>query len=140
MIRYALTCEHKHEFEAWFSSSDDFKTQQQDHLVHCPYCNSAEITKQVMAPAVRGAKKAAPSPEQAFAEFASKVRNKIRETHDYVGDEFSDQARAMHEGETPEKPIYGEISPEQAKDLKDDGVPAQPLPEPFSPGKPKKLN
>ena len=28
MIRYALICEHEHEFEGWFGSSTDFDDQQ----------------------------------------------------------------------------------------------------------------
>jgi len=138
MIRYALHCDQSHEFEAWFSSSDDFDSQNKADLIRCPFCDSADVHKQIMAPAIGGKK--SPSPEQMFAEYASQVRQKIRSTHDYVGEEFADKARAMHLGETEEKPIYGEVSIEQAKDLKDEGVPAEPLPEPFSPGKPKKVN
>jgi hypothetical protein len=142
MIRYALLCDQDHTFEAWFSSSDDFEDQRQRELVQCPFCESSAVHKQIMAPAIQGAKKSASAetPAQAFAEFASKVREKIRNTHDYVGEEFADKARAMHLGETPEKAIYGEVSVKQAKELQDEGVPAELLPEPFSPGKPKKIN
>ncbi|MBL4596279.1 MAG: DUF1178 family protein [Robiginitomaculum sp.] len=137
MIRYALICDQLHEFEAWFSSSDDFDVQQQQHLVECPYCQSVDVRKQIMAPAL-GKRK--PSPEQQLAEYASKVREEIRTTHTYVGDEFASKARAMHLGDAPKQPIYGEVSVTQAKSLHEDGIPAEPLPEPFSPGKPKITN
>jgi len=142
MIRYALICQHSHEFEAWFSSSKDFESQNKNKQIQCPFCEDDNISKQIMAPAIRGSKKKSHevSPEQVFAEYASKIREKIRSTHDYVGENFADKARSMHLGETPEKPIYGEVSVEQANELKEEGIPAEPLPGPFSPGKPKKIN
>lgn len=142
MIRYALICQQQHQFEAWFSSSADFEVQNRQQFVQCPFCDSTNITKQIMSPAVRGGKKSkeTKSPEQILAEYASIVREKIRSTHDYVGDKFADQARAMHLGESEEKPIYGEVNTQQARQLKDEGIPAEPLPAPFNPGKPNKVN
>ncbi|MBV7257825.1 DUF1178 family protein [Pacificimonas sp. WHA3] len=46
---------------------------------------------------------------------------------DYVGDKFADEARAMHYGEQDARPIYGETRPEDAKALREEGVPAIPL-------------
>lgn len=141
MIRYALACSLGHEFEAWFSSAADFDQQNQKQLVSCPLCEDTQIVKQIMAPALKGTKrKSGPSEAQVFAAFAGKVREKIRSTHDYVGDKFADEAMAMHHGEKDEKPIYGETTPEQAKALKEEGVPAAPLPPAFAPTPPKKLN
>ncbi len=142
MILYALSCEHHHEFEAWFSASADFESQQKANLVQCPYCQSPQIQKQIMSPAIKTDKKTTrnPSPEQAFADAAGAIRKQIQDTHEYVGEQFADTARAMHLGEAEEKPIYGEVSKQQAKDLNEEGIPATPLPAPFDPGKPKKLN
>ncbi len=142
MIRYALVCGSSHEFEAWFSSSEDFETQNRQKLIHCPFCEDDNIRKQIMAPAVQGGKKTDTenSPEQLLAEFAGKVRENIRSTHKYVGEKFAEEARSMHLGETPEEPIYGEVSPKQAHELKEEGIPAQPLPRIFTPSNPKKIN
>lgn len=141
MIRYALICSIGHEFEAWFSSSSDFDQQQQQKLVSCPICEDTQITKQIMAPALKGTKrKESAANAQAFATFAGKVREKIRTTHEYVGDKFADEAIAMHRGEKDEKLIYGETTPDEAKTLKDEGVAAAPLPPAFAPTPPKKLN
>jgi len=141
MIRYALTCSLGHEFEAWFSSSADYDRQQDAALIACPVCGDHAITKQIMAPALKGTRrKGRASGAQAFAAFASKVRETIRQTHDYVGDRFADEALAMHYGEKDEKPIYGETTASEAKMLQEEGVPAAPLPPAFAPQKPKKLN
>ena len=43
------------------------------------------------------------------------------------GTSFAKEARAIHEGEKPERAIYGEASVEDAKKLHDDGIPALPL-------------
>jgi hypothetical protein len=52
MIRYALTCEEGHGFEAWFGSSDSFDEQAEAHAILCPACGSAEVKKAPMAPHV----------------------------------------------------------------------------------------
>ena len=43
------------------------------------------------------------------------------------------EARAMHQGDAPERSIYGEARPEEARQLLEDGVPVAPLP--FLPGR-----
>ena len=53
MIRYALTCDKGHDFEAWFGSSGDYDVQIEARAVTCPSCGSADVTKAPMAPAVR---------------------------------------------------------------------------------------
>ncbi len=139
MIRYALVCESKHEFEAWFASSDAYDQQVSAGLVTCPLCESTKVAKQIMAPAVAGTRKSA-STQQALAELAGRIRNHIKHTHDYVGDRFATEAAAMHEGEMVQRPIYGEATVDEAKALKEKGVPAVPLPKEFVPTPPKKLN
>ena len=62
--------------------------------------------------------------EQALAE----MRKQIEANSDYVGNEFAKEARAMHEGEVPERAIHGEARLDEAKKLAEDGVPVMPLP------------
>ncbi|MBO6797409.1 DUF1178 family protein [Maricaulis sp.] len=140
MIKYALLCDQDHEFEAWFSNSASYDDQVARNLVECPHCGSLEVRKALMAPAVRTSRKREASPEEQVKQMASKVRAHIRDNYDYVGDEFASEARAMHEGEKPERLIYGETSAEESKSLKDDGVPVAPLPDAFAPTPPKKAN
>ncbi|WP_412546510.1 DUF1178 family protein [Maricaulis sp. MIT060901] len=140
MIKYALLCDQDHEFEAWFSNSASYDDQVARNLVECPHCGSLDVRKALMAPAVRTSREREASPEEQVKQMASKVRAHIRDNYDYVGDEFASEARAMHEGEKPERLIYGETSAEESKALKDDGVPVTPLPDAFAPTPPKKAN
>ncbi len=140
MIRYSLICDKDHNFDSWFQSADAFDKLNAAGLANCAVCGSAKITKAVMAPRVRPARSAAAMPaekpadkplsapaspaEQALAE----MRKKIEKSSENVGDDFAREARAIHYGEAPERAIYGEARPEEAKRLIDDGIPVAPLP------------
>ncbi len=148
MIRYALLCEHEHPFEAWFGSSSDYDDQAARGLVECPYCASRTVRKQIMAPAVAGTKRepGGPSPEQAaqmrsmMMEAAGKVRAHVESNFDYVGDTFAREARAIHEGRSEERGIYGEATPREVKSLVEDGVKVAPLPPAAAPKPKEQLN
>jgi hypothetical protein len=138
MIRYALACDLDHEFEGWFGASADYDDQQARGLLECPVCASRAVRKQIMAPAVAGTKRNAPgaSPQmrQVMMEAMGQVRRHVEENFDYVGDTFATEARAIHEGRSEERGIYGEASPAEVKSLVEDGVKVAPLP----PAPPKK--
>ena len=57
MIRYALVCEHGHDFESWFADSAAYDKQAKRKLVTCPHCGSAKVEKAIMAPRLAGSKK-----------------------------------------------------------------------------------
>lgn len=137
MIRYSLACVGEHEFEAWFSNSKAYDTQRKKKLVECPVCGSTEVRKQIMAPSVRSSDKAVPA-EVAAAKAAAEIRQHIASTHDYVGEKFADEARAMYYGEAEHRPVWGEVTPETAQELIEEGVPAMPLPKPFAPDPPRR--
>ena len=154
MIRYSLICERKHDFEIWFKNSADYDKQAKRGLVTCPACGSAKVEKALMAPSLgRGTKKGvstpapevAPPPEPAPTENKTPVamvspqerefRAKLKELRDHltknadnVGAKFPEEARKMHYGETEHRSIYGEASPQEAKELLDEGVELHPLP------------
>ena len=144
MIRYALTCDQDHGFEAWFGSSGDYDDQAARGLVECPICLSKTVRKQVMAPAVAGTRKGAPAVDakrQAMVmEAMGQVRKQVEENFDYVGDAFANEARAIHEGRSEERGIYGEASPAEVKALVEDGVQVAPLPPAATPRSKKQLN
>ena len=57
MIKYNLKCENKHEFESWFSDSNEYeKLKEKKKLLDCIYCNSKKINKSIMSPMVSGIK------------------------------------------------------------------------------------
>ncbi len=134
MIKYALKCEVDHDFEAWFPSSDGFDEQARQGLVECPMCGSREVAKAIMAPMVHTTKGKdqgqATEAQKLMAELAYRVRKHVEDTHDYVGDTFAREARDIHEGLTPERPIYGEATPAEVKSLVEDGVPVAAIPVP----------
>ncbi|ADG09392.1 DUF1178 domain-containing protein [Caulobacter segnis] len=140
MIRYALQCDQAHAFEGWFGSSSDYDDQAARGLVECPVCGSHGVSKQIMAPAVAGTKaqRATPAPDPKMREMMmaaiGEVRRHVEDNFDYVGDAFAKEARAIHEGKSEERGIYGEASPTEVKALVEDGVKVAPLP----PGPPKK--
>jgi hypothetical protein len=137
VIRYALACDQGHDFEGWFSRSSDFDDQAARGLVECPVCGSYAVRKQIMAPALAGTKKrgealaqdvAAGAKRAMMMEAMARVRAHVEDTFDYVGDAFAREARAIHEGKSEERGIYGEATPAEVKGLVEDGVPVAALP------------
>lgn len=134
MIKYALQCDAAHEFEGWFGSSADYDDQAARGLVECPVCGSHAVSKQIMAPAVAGTKaqRSAPAADPRMREMMmtamGEVRRHVEDNFDYVGDAFAKEARAIHEGKSEERGIYGEASPTEVKALVEDGVRVAPLP------------
>ncbi len=133
MIRYALLCEHGHDFEGWLGASADFDDQAARGLLACPICASSAVRKQIMAPALVGAgrrdAREAPAGRRAMMmEAMGQVRRHVEATFDYVGDSFAAEARSIHEGKAEERGIYGEASPAEVKALVADGVQVSPLP------------
>ena len=155
MIRYALKCDREHEFESWFASSAAYDKQVKRSLVACPVCNSAKVEKTIMAPRLSGTKKhgdapaAVPAPElpapapmpeapaqvamvspqeHEFRKKLKELREHLTKNADYVGQKFPEEARKMHYGEIEHRSIYGEASPDQAKELHEEGIEFHPLP------------
>lgn len=123
MIVFDLQCRDGGEtFEAWFRSSADFDEQRQGGLVQCPICSSANIEKAPMAPRVP--RKGSDHPIARLAALQFELLKNSR----WVGDAFTDTARAMHSGEIETEQVHGNATLEQAKSLLDDGVPVAPLP------------
>jgi len=133
LIRYALACPHDHEFEGWFGSSADYDDQAGRGLVECPVCRSREVRKQIMAPAVAGTKRREASgitgPSRTMVmEAMGRIRQHVKDNFDYVGDAFAKEARAIHDGTSENRSIYGEAKPEEVRALHEDGVTVAPLP------------
>ncbi len=154
MIRYALICEKGHDFETWFQDSTAYDKQAKRGLVTCPQCGSAKIEKAIMAPRLsatakkRGAPIEAPVPpptpetaptppapvamispqEQEFRSKLKELRDHLTKNADNVGTKFPQEARKMHYGEIEHRSIYGVASPEDAKELSEEGIEFHPLP------------
>jgi hypothetical protein len=151
MIHYSLHCENGHEFESWFASSDAYDKQLKRKLVTCPVCGSAKVEKAIMAPRLKRTDKGRPAmpepsppppaPPEAKApvamispqerEFRQKLkalRDHLTKNAEHVGPRFPEEARKMHYGEIEHRSIYGEASPDEAKELHEEGIEFHPLP------------
>ena len=158
MIRYALNCEQGHTFESWFQNSAAYDKQAKRGLVACPLCGSAKVEKAIMAPRLsRSDAEASPSvpmppvphlpvpqlpvpmsanaplavmspPERELRKKLKELREHITKNADYVGQRFPEQARKIHYGEIEHRSIYGEASPDEAKELHEEGIEFHPLP------------
>jgi len=137
MIVYELRCSAGHGFEAWFRNSEAYDQQHAAHQIGCPICGVEDVSKAPMAPRIAKSRDAAretaptktsPQPEM-NPEQMRMVMSKIAElnqhiasTCDYVGKAFPEEARKMHYGEAEHREIYGEASPKEASELRDEGI------------------
>ena len=145
MIKFALLCARGHEFQSWFQSSEAFDTQVESGLVLCPLCQVTEVTKAIMAPAIASRGEAARAKPPAQAQSQTKValldrhdrksramieafRRRIFAEADDVGTRFAEEARKIHNGLVPERPIHGQASIGDARALIEEGVPVLPVP------------
>jgi hypothetical protein len=128
MIVFDLQCREGGEtFEAWFRSNADYEEQRAAGLVQCPICQSSNVGKAPMAPRVP--KKTSDGPLAKIAAHQAELLKNSR----WVGDEFTDTARAMHSGEIEREQVHGNATLEQAKSLADEGISVAPLPLPVTP-------
>ena len=130
MIRYTLRCDNDHRFDSWFASSDAFETLARARQLECAVCGSRSVEKSLMAPRVAteaaAAEPAAPAPTPAPP--LERLRRHVEETATYVGRSFAQEARAQAVGERPDRPIWGEASGAEVRELIRDEVPILPLP------------
>ncbi len=126
MIRYTLQCANSHRFEAWFKGSDAFDEQASAGQISCPDCGSVDVEKSLMAPGVP--KKTSDVGPREFFNQVRAFRSKIMAETEDVGNSFPTEARKMHEGELEHRPIRGNASPTEVKELKDDGISVAPIP------------
>lgn len=155
MIVYDLSCAAGHRFEGCFGSSGEFVRQQAQGLVTCPHCGSPQIAKAPMAPAIArkgnraavGESEAKPAPvvggvpppevAQALLRLAEMQAEALKGSK-WVGEKFAEQSRAIHYGEREAETIHGKATPNEAKQLLEEGIKVTPLPFPVAP--PDELN
>ncbi len=156
MIVFDLKCDGGHQYEAWFKSSSAYEEQKEAGFVTCPYCDSSNISKAPMAPNIPAKSNQQPEPTPtakpsngdkvnqvaagnngelgkmiAEAEkFLTGVRKHVEDNFDNVGNNFAEEARKIHYGETEERGIYGESTKEETLELIDEGINVLPVPVP----------
>ncbi len=135
MIRYSLSCDNAHEFEGWFSESADFDRQVASGFLTCPVCNSAAISKLLMAPSVSTARKKDEmqtvamdaARKEAMAKFKEAV-DAIKANAEDVGAKFPEEARKIHYGEADARGIIGKATPDEAQALVEEGIEIAAIP------------
>ncbi len=88
---------------------------------------TAETTAPAVAPPV--------APIALVDEKHQQMRAMIRELHQKltenstdVGANFASEARAIHDGDAPQRSIHGKATLDEARSLADEGIPVMPLP------------
>jgi hypothetical protein len=133
MIVFRLNCTHGHGFEGWFASAEDFDRQSGAGQVACPLCDNREVMRLPSAPYVNTGARSdeAPVPKAPAGLPVERLRELkaflIGNTED-VGRRFPEVARRIHYGEEKHRGIRGEVSPAEAEELHDEGIPVVPLP------------
>lgn len=128
MIRYALRCACGHAFDAWFNSAAAYDEQEARSLVECPLCGGSEVAKAPMAPAIGKRRTDTTNPVAMRAALRALSRH-VREHAEDVGRRFPEEARRIHDGSSDERPIWGQATVDEAKELKDEGIEVHPLPD-----------
>ena len=148
---FDLQCSHGHCFEGWFGSEADFADQQARTLVDCPLCGDGHVQKMLSAPRLNlgrakpqetqethgddsPARGTASTNEVALASPQTEAtqallhlaRELLARTQD-VGNRFAEEARKIHYGEAQARPIRGQATPQQTRDLLEEGVQVMPF-------------
>lgn len=140
---FNLQCGAHHQFEGWFGSEEDYTGQLERGLLECPLCGDKAVQRLPSAPRlnlgasapaaavpVAGQEVAAGSEVQTLqAAYLQLARRIVEQTED-VGVRFADEARKIHYGESEERGIRGQASPEQTRELIEEGIAVLPLPLP----------
>lgn len=141
-----LQCAGQHGFEGWFASEDDYQSQHERGLLQCPLCGSAEVRRLPSAPRLNlsGASEpvAAPAPpppahppelQRLQAAWQAAVSEVLAKTED-VGERFPEEARKIHYGESAQRGIRGQASPQEREALSEEGIEVFSLPLPDGAG------
>ena len=134
MIKYILKCHKEHEFESWFSDSEEFEKLNKRKLLECIYCSSKYIKKSIMAPMISNSQIKDHKNLKITSELKNekynllKLREFIEKNFDYVGRDFSKKAREIYYDKESKKAIYGTTSQEERDELAEEGIDLMSIP------------
>ena len=138
MIVYPLSCSQEHVFEGWFASAEAFERQAASGQLQCPTCSTAQVRKLPSAPHVHTGGSATPSSQAGEAPRREALFEQLRKfilanTED-VGNKFAEVARRIHYQEEDARNIRGVVTPEEAGELREEGVETLTIPADLLPG------
>ena len=135
MIKYKLVCKNcGNFFDSWFASSKEYEKLKNLKHINCPSCNSLKITKDLMSPNILNSKDkiVSISKDNKFSKIKNKIKKYqkfIKKNFNYVGDNFSSEARAVHYNkDSKSKGIYGNATSDEISDLREEGIETEVIP------------
>ena len=131
MIKYNLVCKCGKKFESWFSSSDEYDLLKKRKLINCIYCNSTSVQKTIMAPNLQSKSnklKKRVKLEKKIKKELLDFRRYIEKNCKNVGENFTQEARKIHYDKKKSKGIYGKATPEETKELIEEGIDVATIP------------
>ncbi len=133
MIKYILKCNNKHEFESWFSNSNEFEKLKSKNLIECIYCKSKQVDKSIMSPIVLN-KDEKIKKDKSLENFKKvkkelfKIRKFVEKNFENVGKDFPQEVRNVYYNKRENKNIYGHATQEEAEELKEEGIDIASIP------------
>ena len=128
MIKYNLKCNNEHEFESWFSDSNEFDNLKKKKLLECIFCSSKKVSKSIMAPMISG-KKISNNETQELNENVLNEKDKllrlrkfVENNFEYVEKNFSDKVREIYYDKKNKKAIYGNATAQEKEELEEEGI------------------
>ncbi len=127
MIKYNLKCNNKHEFESWFSNSNEFEKLKSKKLIECIFCKSKKVDKSIMSPIVLNKDEKIKRYEslENFKKVKKellKIRKFVENNFENVGKDFPKEVRNIYYNNRKNKNIYGNTTQEEAEELKEEGI------------------
>ncbi len=133
MIKYNLKCNNKHEFESWFSNSNEFEKLKLKNLIECIYCKSKQVDKSIMSPIVLNQDEKIKK-DKSLENFKKvkkelfKIRKFVEKNFENVGKDFPQEVRNVYYNKRENKNIYGHTTQEEAEELKEEGIEIASIP------------
>ena len=136
MIVFDLICEDQHRFEGWFASGEDFTSQKGRGLLNCPVCGGVHVEK-LPAAKIRKQAELAPAEPTGPVQAGKTEQINVSRMVDYilthsedVGKSFAEEARRIHNQETPQRSIRGVATRDETEELREEGIAVFSLPIP----------
>lgn len=133
MISFDLECEKQHRFEGYFKDYDSFDNQLQKKMIACPVCDSTDVKRLFTGCSIQAQGSGVSKADDALSkinvfEILRMIRSYVENNFENVGKDFSEKARAIYYGIEEERNIYGEATPQETKELIDEGIGVMPVP------------
>ena len=131
MIKYLLKCNKNHEFESWFSTSNEYEKLKNKNFIECIFCKSRKVEKTIMSPLIIKKEKNYDSNLKEISKIKKdllKVRRFVEKNFEFVGDKLSNEVRSIYYDKKKQRNIYGTVTQEENQELKEEGIELDSIP------------